>query len=107
LSGIDGLYWYRDGLLGVQYGTGKYRVMRWWLSPDGRQVTRREWLEYRTPLVDDPTTGAIYHDVFYFIANTGIDNLKDDEISDPGKLAPVHIAAVPLNAPRAEGRVQP
>ncbi|HET6175432.1 MAG TPA: hypothetical protein VFE61_00770 [Candidatus Sulfotelmatobacter sp.] len=36
LSGVDGLYRYNDELLGVQYGTGEYRVMRWKLSPDGR-----------------------------------------------------------------------
>jgi hypothetical protein len=96
LSGIDGLYWYRGELIGVQYGTGKYRVMRWRLSRDGRRVTQSEVLEYRTPLVDDPTTGAIYRDVFYFIANSGINNLRDDKISDPAKLAPVHIASIPL-----------
>ena len=33
LSGIDGLYWNKGEFLGVQYGTGVYRVMRWQLSP--------------------------------------------------------------------------
>jgi hypothetical protein len=33
---------------------------------------------------------------FYFIANTGIANLKEDRIIDPKKLEPVHIAVVPL-----------
>jgi hypothetical protein len=70
--------------------------MRWRLSPDGRKVRHSEVLEYRTPLVDDPTTGAVYHGGFYYIANSGIDNLENDEIVDPAKLAPVHIAYVPL-----------
>ncbi|HET9390952.1 MAG TPA: hypothetical protein VFO44_14985 [Steroidobacteraceae bacterium] len=96
LSGIDGLYWYKGDLVGVQYGTGKFRVARWHLSPDGRRVLGHELLEYRTALVDDPTTGAIYRDSFYFMANTGIVNLDNDEIVDHTKLAPVHIATVSL-----------
>ena len=96
LSGIDGLYWNKGEFLGVQYGTGAYRVMRWQLAPDGRKVTGSETLEYRTALVSDPTTGAILGDKFYFIGNTGIYNLEDDKIVDPTKLEPVHIAVVAL-----------
>jgi hypothetical protein len=96
LSGIDGLYWYNGELIGVQYGTGEYRLMRWKLSPDGRKVAVSETLEYRTHLTSDPTTGAILDDNFYFIANTGIYNLENDKIADPAKLEPVHIAVVPL-----------
>jgi hypothetical protein len=70
--------------------------MRWKLAPDGRKVVANETLEYRTDLVSDPTTGALYQGKFYFMANTGIDNLQDDEIVDPAALAPVRIAAVPL-----------
>jgi len=94
LSGIDGLYWNKGELLGVQYGTGAYRVMRWQLSPDGRKVTATETLEYRTDLVSNPTTGAILGDNFYFIGNTGIYNLSDDQIVDRAKLESVHIAVV-------------
>jgi len=96
LSGIDGLYWHSHELIGVQYGTGEYRVMRWKLSPDGRKVVDSEVLEYNTDMISDPTTGAIRGDNFYFIANTGIYNLENDRILDPTKLEPVHIAVVPL-----------
>jgi len=96
LSGIDGLYWYMGELLGVQYGTGEYRVMRWKLTPGGRKVSASETLEYLTDLVSHPTTGAILEDKFYFIANTGIYNLEADKVVDPAKLEPVHIAVVPL-----------
>jgi len=96
LSGIDGLYWNKGEFLGVQYGTGAYRVMRWQLSADGRKVIAGEILEHRTDLVNDPTTGAVLGDNFYFIANTGIYNLADDKIVDPAKLEPVHIAVVAL-----------
>jgi hypothetical protein len=96
LAGIDGLYWHKGSLVAVQYGTGPYRLMRWRLSRDGRRVTASEVLEFHTPLLSFPTTGAILGDDFYFIANTGIANLKDDQVVDPGKLEPIHIAVVPL-----------
>ena len=96
LAGIDGLYWYKGDLVGVQYGTGAFRVMRWKLSADGRSVTNSEVLERGTEMVDDPTTGAILDDKFYFMANTGIYNLEDDKVIDPAKLEPVHIAVILL-----------
>ena len=71
------------------------RVFR--LSVDGLRVTQTETLEHRTPLVDFATTGAIAGENFYFIANIGIGNLKDDKIIDPKKLEPIHIAVVALN----------
>jgi hypothetical protein len=96
LAGIDGLYWYRGDLLGVQYGTSSFRVGRFRLSDNGLSVKHTEILESRTPLVSFPTTGAILGDRFYFIANTGIANLKDDKIIDPAKLEPIHIAVLSL-----------
>ena len=84
------------GTTGVQYGTDARRVMRWKLSPDGRRVTASEVQERGTELVEDPTTGAILDDQFYFMANTGIDNLDDDKIVDAAKLEPLHIAVVSL-----------
>ena len=97
LAGADGLYWHKGSLIGVQYGTGARRVMRWTLAPDGLQVTSSEVLERGTEMVKDPTTGAIFEGKFYFMANTGIDNLDDDKIVDAAKLEPVRIAVVPLS----------
>jgi hypothetical protein len=98
LSGIDGLYWYRNSLIGVQYGTGAYRVIRSQLSADGFHVTSTEVLERGTPLVSDPTTGAILGSNFYYIANTSIFNLDEGtgKIIDPAKLEPIHIAVLRL-----------
>ena len=97
LAGIDGLYWYKDGLVGIQNSTSLRSVMRWKLSPDGRNVVSSETLERATDMVHDPTTGAILNDRFYFMANTGIENLDDNgRIIDPAKLAPLRIAVVQL-----------
>jgi len=96
LSGIDGLYWYKGDLVGVQYGTAAFRVMRWHLAKDGRTVASSEVLERGTEMVKNPTTGAIFEGNFYFMANTGIQNLEHDKIVDEGKLEPVQIAVVAL-----------
>jgi hypothetical protein len=48
-------------------------------------------------LVKDPTTGAILDEQFYFVANSGIDNLdRSGKIVDQGKIEPLHIAVVEL-----------
>jgi hypothetical protein len=96
LAGIDGLYWYKGSLVGIQYGNGPYRVARWRLSRNGRTVRSTEIFEYRTSLISFPTTGAILGDSFYFIANTGIANYKDGKVVDPAKLEPIHIGVVTL-----------
>jgi hypothetical protein len=84
MAGIDGLYWYEGGLVGVEYGTGAYRVMRWKLSPNGCEARSSETLERGAKIVRNPTTGAILNGKFYFMANTGIQNLRDRKIADPG-----------------------
>lgn len=95
LCGIDGLYWYKNSLIGVQ-SAGTFRVVRWFLSMDGQRVGATTILEKGTPQVKSPTTGAIRGTHFYFMANTGIDNYDDGKIVDSAKLEPVHIAVVPL-----------
>lgn len=96
LSGADGLYWYRNSLVAVQNGLGSARVARFRLSPDGLRVTELLILEYRSPLVALPTTGAINDGNFYFISNSGVDNFKNNKIIDPAKLEPVRISRVEL-----------
>jgi hypothetical protein len=53
-------------------------------------------LENRTQFTTLPTTGAIHGNLFYFIANSQIDNLNNDKIMDVTALSPVRIAVVPL-----------
>jgi hypothetical protein len=72
-------------------------VVRWRLAADGLRVTSFDVLEYGTEWISFPTTGAIAGRKFYFLANTGIGNLKDDKVADPSKLEPLRIAVVPLD----------
>jgi hypothetical protein len=47
-------------------------------------------------MVSLPTTGAIYKDRFYFIANSQLDQEQNGKIKNRSKLQPVNIVVVPL-----------
>lgn len=96
VSGADGLYWYRNSLIAVQNSLGSSRIAQFHLSPDGVRVTATAVLEYRSPLVTLPTTGAILGSKFYFMSNTQVDNFKGEKIVDSSKLEPVRIAVLAL-----------
>jgi hypothetical protein len=96
ISGFDGLYWYRGSLVGIQNSMGLPRVAQFQLSPDGSHVTATTVLEYRSDYVELPTTGAIDGANFYFMANTQVDNWKNEKIVDPKKLAAVRVAVIRL-----------
>ena len=85
----------KGSLVGVEYGTGAYRVVQWKLSADGGEARSSETLERGTEILRNPTTGAIMEGKFYFMANAGIANLENGKI-DPKKLEPLHIAVVTL-----------
>jgi len=96
LAGFDGMYWYKDGLVGVQNGIGSPRVAAFRLSADGLSVKQSAILEYRSAQTVLPTTGAIHGNDFYFIANSQIDNLNDDKVLDATRLERIRIAVVRL-----------
>ena len=83
LSGIDGLYVYRDSFLAVQNGTTPPRIMRFSLD-----LHKQEVLEANTPGLGEPTHGTISGDFFYLIANSGWDDYDDEGVKKAGS-APV------------------
>jgi hypothetical protein len=70
LLGIDGLYFYRGSLIGVQNGVTPQRVVRIRLSRDLKRAEGLEVIEANNPLFDEPTLGVLVKDTFYFIANS-------------------------------------
>ncbi len=71
LFGIDGLYYYRNSLIGVQNFSGDpLRVVRFHLDRGGQRVERVRVMEANHPLFNIPTTGAVAGSSFYFIANS-------------------------------------
>jgi len=96
LAGIDGLYWHNGSLIAIQNGIGSPRVAAFYLSSDGRRVTRTTVLENRSKFCVLPTTGAIRGSDFFFIANSQIDNLNNDKVMDVTRLEAVRIGVLRL-----------
>ncbi len=96
VSGADGLYWYKGSLIAVQNGMGSPRIAAFRLSPDGSRVVKTTVLENRSAFMDQPTTGAIRGDNFYFIVNSQGGNLNGDHVLDVTTLARVRIAVLRL-----------
>ena len=97
LAGIDGLYWHKGSLIAIQNGIGTPRVAAFQLAKDGAHVSKTTILEYRSNLCVLPTTGAFGEDDFYYIVNSGSDNLNTNgRVLDVTKLQPVRIAVIHL-----------
>ena len=69
-ASIDGLYFYRQSLVGIQNAIHPGRVVRFFLDPGLTRITRSEILETYNPLFENPTTGCLDDDSLLFIANT-------------------------------------
>lgn len=66
LYGIDGLYWHRGDLIGIQNGIRPWRLLRLSLNNEGTRVTATKHLEFASEATT-PTTGAIIDDQIFYI----------------------------------------
>jgi hypothetical protein len=85
LSGIDGLYAVGSTLIATQNGTSPERVVRFALDASKTQVLSESIIESATPSLGDPTHGVVVSGYFYYIANSGWDNLDDHGVLKAGK----------------------
>jgi tetratricopeptide (TPR) repeat protein len=83
MLGIDGLYFYRGGLVAVQNGVNPQRVVRLFLSKDLSRVERFQTVAANDPAFDEPTLGVLVRSQFYFIANS-----QWGALDEQGRLAP-------------------
>jgi sugar lactone lactonase YvrE len=92
MLGIDGLYFYKGSLIGVQNGVTPQRVVRISLSKNFKQAVRLEVIEANNPVFLEPTLGVLVKDTFYFIANSQwplVDDngkLAEDKLQEPAVL---------------------
>lgn len=108
-GGIDGLYWYRGDLVGVQNGTNPGRVVRLHLGrgPDGAErITGLTVLQsHHHPLLAEPTTGTLVGDRLHLIANSHVAQLEaDGRFKRPAELRGTVVLAVPLQPKPARPR---
>jgi len=84
LEGIDGMYFFRGSLLAVQNGTAPERVMAFRLAPTFDRVLSQRVIESATSRID-PTHGVVVGSDFYYIANSGWNELGDDGVVRKGQ----------------------
>lgn len=78
IAAIDGLYWHKGDLIGIQNIVNPGRVIRIRLGKDGASIVAIETLlSHHHPHVDQPTTGAISGDTIHVLATTQIGRLND------------------------------
>jgi hypothetical protein len=85
LSGIDGLYAAGDTLIATQNGADPERVVRFLLNPSMTQVLSESIIERATETLGDPTHGVVVGGYFYYIANSGWNNLDDHGVLKKGR----------------------
>ena len=97
-ASIDGLYFYRQSLVGIQNGIHPGRVVRFYLDPGLARITRREILETYNPLFENPTTGGLDGDSFLFMANPQLHKWTPGKPSPPAaRLQDIRILRIALD----------
>ena len=97
INGIDGLYLYGDSLLAVQNGTEPNRVIHLFLDPTLTRILRWEPLDSHSPGLGAPTHGTVVGRDFFYLANSGWDQLADDgSVKPAAALTPAEVRRVAL-----------
>lgn len=97
LGSFDGIYWYGDGLVGIQNGVHPGRVVQLTLDPAISRVTRATVLEQYHPRFGGMTTAALDGHSLLYIVNTQSRSFNPDGSVKAGvTLEEVLVARVPL-----------
>ncbi len=95
---IDGLYYHRGTLVGIQNGVHPGRVVRFRLDAEGRRIVGAEILERYHPMHNGVATGAIEGKSLLYLANTQSRSFHPDGTPvDPAALTETIIVRLPLD----------
>jgi sugar lactone lactonase YvrE len=96
LTGIDGLAFAGDSLIGIQNGVKPHRVVRLRLNAAASRIEEVSILERANPHFDEPTLGVVVGRAFFFVANSQYALVGDDGTLDEDKLKNPVILRTPL-----------
>lgn len=98
IVGIDGLYTFKNHLVGIQNAVFPESINKFFLSENMEEISGIEIITYNEPVFDKVTTGAIKENFLYFIANSHIDQLGDEgDIKDSTKLKNLEVYKVRID----------
>lgn len=92
---IDGLYFYKNSLIGIQ--TDTKTVIQLTLDTSATKIIKATPLEVNHPMMNNPTTGVLLEDQFYYVANAQFGSFNEDgSLFPPEKLYEVCILRLRL-----------
>ena len=99
LGGIDGLYRYKGGLIGIQNGTTPLRIVRIGLNSEGGAATDFTVLHAKLEGWNEPTHGAVAGREFRYIATSNWPAYDDaGAVREGATLQPLRIMTLPLES---------
>lgn len=103
IIGTDGLYQYKQHLIGIQNVLFPESVLQFTPSADLNSMEEIEFLLESHPRLNTPTTGVIVGDEFYFIGNSQLLQLigNNGQIKNPHELTDTFILKIKLTADRS------
>ncbi|MEZ5921929.1 MAG: hypothetical protein R3C60_11320 [Parvularculaceae bacterium] len=98
LGGIDGLYYTKGCLLGVQNGTTPQRLVKACLNKRGTEIKSFEVLQQALSEWREPTHGFVVGNNLIYIATSNWPSYAEDgDVRDPESLKPILIMSTPIN----------
>lgn len=94
--GIDGLYRYKNSLVGIQNTSFPESINQYFFNEKLNGFAEARNLVVADSRFDVPTTGVIVNGWFYFIANSQMSNLENGSVNPNAKLKDVLILKVKL-----------
>lgn len=99
ILGMDGMYLYKNHLIGVQNTTFPEGILKMSMDSTANRIDNVSLIAYNHPEMDIPTTGVVVGDYFYFIANSQLHQIQGSGgiIKHPEQLKDVVILKIKLN----------
>jgi len=97
IAGSDGMYLYKNSLIGIQNSMQPERIVRMQLDKEQERVVKMTILESNNPDVLVPTTGVIAGSHFFFIANSQMMKMDNGKVPPLEKLGEIKILKIKLD----------
>jgi len=96
LKGIDGLYFYKNGLITIQNGVTPFRVTHYSLNKEFTAVTQFDIIDRAHPAFGEPTLGVLVDQSLYYIANSQWGGYEDGKQKSPELLQDIVVLKAKL-----------